>query len=757
MDIMPPKQVVGSPESSDGESVNTNTTAPSEARNEYPLEGILAERTGADGVTRHLVKWEGYPDERCTWETRSNFQDEETFHEWQDQKMRISRGLAKAYNVEALESRVETWINATEKRKSRRRAKRLRLGLPVTPSSRGKDGETSSDEASADDEPELLPPEKKRMRERKDSAISVRSGIRSKSQSNASSRESTFLPDKIRQWTPQEQAALMKGLERAKGPFWSQILSLFGSSGTVNQALKDRDIADLKIKAQELRYEFQVSGRDVPQYLQQVESEAQGQTSRNSKKRVKRQKKEESSKWGDLSEDDRSSLSDDSLMKEFQTSALDKKIKPGTKSGRRLANIRGGSTLKLATRSMGSNSGTIEETEIKSEQPKSRVLVAQMVPRPEAARQAPSRPAAQMMSRSEAVREELPRPKPAQMGTTGRGPLRLGMLDRKLVSAGKRQKITGPAIFGNWDANVKPKPKLPLQNTVRAADRPVETFGKLATKRRYEKRSRNEPAPNPDSLTLIKPQDGRVVRIPSVESPLTRQPAKTPYEMIQEGFKESNQDSEIFDSHSVSTLKPDTSEALSYALDPAEENDITTAIGAKSLTSSHSLQIEAAPGPNIQKPSTSAWPSVRPSEAIQPVVRRSSVPFSAYAQQLASSSRFQPDQRTMASPSFDPPTASGPSGSLQHQQDSQTGPDFSQVFATIKLGPGKVDVGDVRFRDLNFHAKRLLLSIKVGPRDMYIWFKLKCGAEDYKEYFHTVSNYLSRKLPASANELTGAL
>jgi len=119
-----------SPSIPDDDSVSVSSTVPSEPRSEYPLEAVLAERE-VNGTKKYLVKWEGYPDERCTWETESNFQDDRTLREWSLQKLRTRKGTDKPYDVSALETRVEKWIAQTEARKVRRRAKRLRLGLPV--------------------------------------------------------------------------------------------------------------------------------------------------------------------------------------------------------------------------------------------------------------------------------------------------------------------------------------------------------------------------------------------------------------------------------------------------------------------------------------------------------------------------------------------------------------------------------------------------------------------------------------------------
>lgn len=76
-----------------------------------------------------------------------------------------------------------------------------------------------------------------------------------------------------RPWTIEEENSLMAGLDRVKGPHWSQILAMFGPGGTINEVLKDRNQVQLKDKARNLKLFFLKSGIEVPYYLQFVTGE----------------------------------------------------------------------------------------------------------------------------------------------------------------------------------------------------------------------------------------------------------------------------------------------------------------------------------------------------------------------------------------------------------------------------------------------------------------------------------------------------
>lgn len=81
------------------------------------------------------------------------------------------------------------------------------------------------------------------------------------------------LPSQRRPWSTEEENALMAGLDKVKGPHWSQILLLYGPKGSVSEILKDRNQVQLKDKARNLKLFFLKNNIEVPYYLQTVTGE----------------------------------------------------------------------------------------------------------------------------------------------------------------------------------------------------------------------------------------------------------------------------------------------------------------------------------------------------------------------------------------------------------------------------------------------------------------------------------------------------
>ena len=143
------------------DDISITSTAPSEYQEEYEVEDVLAENKPDNGSdTYYLVKWANYPLERCTWEPEESFCDEQTLRDWRAKKEAIAQSKIKPFDVDALMERINALEEARALRKSRRRAKRIRLGIPVSPSEseeseefRSLDGFIVDDEEEEDETP----------------------------------------------------------------------------------------------------------------------------------------------------------------------------------------------------------------------------------------------------------------------------------------------------------------------------------------------------------------------------------------------------------------------------------------------------------------------------------------------------------------------------------------------------------------------------------------------------------------------------
>lgn len=80
-------------------------------------------------------------------------------------------------------------------------------------------------------------------------------------------------PSQRRPWSTQEEAALLDGLDRVKGPHWSQILAMYGAGGSISEALKDRNQVQLKDKARNFKLYFLKNNIQLPYSLSLVTGE----------------------------------------------------------------------------------------------------------------------------------------------------------------------------------------------------------------------------------------------------------------------------------------------------------------------------------------------------------------------------------------------------------------------------------------------------------------------------------------------------
>ncbi|KAK5949744.1 hypothetical protein OHC33_009133 [Knufia fluminis] len=73
----------------------------------YEIERILAEKTNDEGEHVYLVKWDGYPDEECTWEPADHFDHPEALQEWSDQKARGD--TLDQYDVQRIQDQIDAF------------------------------------------------------------------------------------------------------------------------------------------------------------------------------------------------------------------------------------------------------------------------------------------------------------------------------------------------------------------------------------------------------------------------------------------------------------------------------------------------------------------------------------------------------------------------------------------------------------------------------------------------------------------------
>ena len=94
----------------------------------------------------------------------------------------------------------------------------------------------------------------------------LRSSEKKTSPSQASSSQRT-------PWNNEEESALIAGLDRVNGPYWSQILTLYGEGGIISEVLKGRNQVQLKDKARNIKKAFLRIGAPVPDCLKHVTGE----------------------------------------------------------------------------------------------------------------------------------------------------------------------------------------------------------------------------------------------------------------------------------------------------------------------------------------------------------------------------------------------------------------------------------------------------------------------------------------------------
>ncbi|KAL8702507.1 MAG: hypothetical protein Q9201_004322 [Fulgogasparrea decipioides] len=738
-------------DSSDNDTVSLTSTKVSPERECYPLEGVLAERT-TDGVTEYLVKWKGYPEYECTWEVKEHFDTEQTLIDWGDQKMRITRGLAQPFDLDSWERYKEEVLAATAKRRARRRAKKISLGLPV------------ADEASLSQD--LI-----------DGGASD-----SDETSNSDDQDRPMSPA----WTAKEESTLLEALQRFKAPRWPVILRFYGSRGIVNQNLKDRTEDSLQRKAVALKRDFDASGRDFPLPALPDDDRSISSSIAKNIATVPRRPSVH-----DRRIRDGSMYQPDEALQEMENAVMqtaketpryqrkpDRQIAQSSKKPDKLElnlpahlkDVSGPRSAPAAAKGLAKTKLTISPTTVSS-------LI-------------PSRPNITLTGTE---------PRPTQFGTVGRGPARASLLP---MTKDSHQRIN---VLENWGAEPKKrrKSRYELITAQDAKAKPSGTFKKISTRRKYEVAGRQyERTPDINSLTFVNRKDGKALQKPPTP-PKTAQ--QTPFQMLQRRMSEkqdeipsvsdgtfTNEQTLTTGSKVSSSLIQDSgidgeSEAASA---PAEANvpprraslPIETYIQRPSSTraqsfaapvammssdrSQHKAQIsdkhpvtpkpivgspeEMAATVNANKPAPNDYDGK--SRNAVPAITQQAVSFirSEHTKphsRIDDISKLTDDDTSGPAPTTLQPKEDGytlyPLDTLAPTRPAQPERHFTDVIAEILTGNEGHSTDTVIFRGLaDASLKHLFLTIKVWPRQMHVWCKMMVTAGEYATFFHDPPGYL---------------
>ncbi|KAL8844132.1 MAG: hypothetical protein Q9176_001538 [Flavoplaca citrina] len=788
----------GASGSSDNGSVSLTSTVFSEEKDEpYNLEAVLAEKTNENGKKRYLVKWEGYDNHRNTWEKKKHFQFEQTLLDWRDQKMQITRGRAKAFDVDAWEREVGLIREATEKRRARRRAKRISLGISVDewPGTEAALSEPSYPSGDSSDETSS------------DTSVGV---------NDPDPQSRTASPV----WTPREETTLLEALQLLKAPNWDAILGMYGPIGSTNQELQRRTKAALHRKAAALQKDFDTSGKEfpIPVPLSDPLSDRSFAipTSASSKKEGY-----QSFRDGPRLElvESLKAVGKHSGGKVSKASYLSESVPSRKREPDHWPPERARDPEQLR---VGIPAPTSKALEVRS---------ATTAPKSDVATRIPTVPASAAPWLPNRVATE----KLTHLGTIGRGPARArrGLLARRTAPP---EQVN---VMGNWGAqpSKRRKSRYEPKDPTDSKTKNLGKFKKFSTQRKHELAGRFERTPDINSLTFVDLKDGKA--LPKPPASVARRPSeKTPFQMLQESMLE-KQDKALLESEdtlpAIIDVTPTTPRYLNErrlsTSDSRTANDSETAISPTESAvpvRQTSLPIEPYSQPKSSSPQPFAAPVAmmrsgkEPSQSATTIERRqtfphvnsdtttgkdksgrTAIPLHKSAIHQASGSPLQqtegnsnvdddatvrindnvedsnlqrrkpsmslsrsllPNQTqscaTTTSYGLLLPVVQLPSEipCLQPQEDGYALFPFDIIGAAVEKDTvlRKLDViaeiltgatgdssGAVIFRGLeDFHLKQLFLTIRMPPRQMHVNCETMCTAGEYITFFHGPDRYL---------------
>jgi hypothetical protein len=757
------------------DSVSLNSTIQSEPQDEYPVEAILAERK-FEGVKQYLVRWEGYSDLRCTWEPIESFTDQTNLQQWEARKRRIKNREEEQYDVAALQEEVEKWIAETAARKTRRREKRLRLGLPVAP------------EEPAD---LLEGPESDEYIERSDGAAHASKSGSEDAAATSSTADSDDEDRPVTRAKGKSTRGLTKPIRKGK------------ASHTKRSTRPSKSTQPILINSETDEEDFNPSP-------QKKSKKASGSREQKAKHHGDAQSQPQKKKLDDAQLSGTTKSSNKQRTDTLKSDAVQENEpkKPPRKSGANNSGIAGvqasGATKPVNKQGTGNlepvqRSGTIQSP--LKEPPKGTFSQPTSVVRKI------NPPSKTPLSKPQPVKSlkasflDPKGPKASNLGGMGRGPARM---TKKATESTTRGHATGAAILRRWDADPKDRKLLQAPQAASGSEkaRAFSTFGK---KRRFEKVRRSDPAPNPDQLTFVDLKRGtqNPLTMPDEES----EPVPKPFQLLQQFIsKEKTPPLEAQENHSLGNVDADDDGGM--FMDVEVESPSTMVVDQPSdtthqtkteiyssldaLLDTPSQKTTTGNGKPISRQSSGTWLSTAGDSAQQPQITSAegasiAIQESALSDTSMDHTDFHNDALSEDTKPMSPVTkdagglmtdsrrrlsmktystvagvgkrvvqstlqsATAPAMFLSQLQgdrglSKQVKPSaetLSDILGTLFVGTDNKWIGDVRYRGLSMHAKQLFMTIR-NKSGMYVQCTQICNVDDYKTYFDTVcKRYLS--------------
>lgn len=115
-------------------SIHSTETEQYSEDQEFEVERILSETKDQYNRLRYLILWAGYPEHKATWEPKKNVQDPEIFKAWKLRKDQEVKGEKEKFDVPAFNARLAEIKRIKADKHRRRKIKKKKLGIPVSPS-----------------------------------------------------------------------------------------------------------------------------------------------------------------------------------------------------------------------------------------------------------------------------------------------------------------------------------------------------------------------------------------------------------------------------------------------------------------------------------------------------------------------------------------------------------------------------------------------------------------------------------------------